>query len=121
MLFSFPQHAFAFLAIEWRKPMVVHNHLTVQLVDPTGVDLGGRRITKTPRPVDLRTKRLGLLDNSKVNSEVILHAIARILDEQFGFADTFYTKKHSAALPPHPEVMADLHRHADVVITGIGD
>ncbi len=101
--------------------MVVYNHPTVQLVDPTGVDPGEHPIALAPRPVDLRGKRLGLLDNSKVNSEVILHAIARILDEQFGFVDTFYTKKHSAALPPHPEVMADLHRHADVVITGIGD
>lgn len=101
--------------------MVVHNHPTVQLVDPTGADPGKHPIALAPRPVDLRGKRLGLLDNSKVNSEVILHAIARILDEQFGFADTFYTKKHSAALPPHPEVMADLHRHADVVITGVGD
>jgi len=101
--------------------MAVLTHPTIQLVDPTGADPGEHAFSLAPRPVDLRGKRLGLMDNSKANSEIILHAIARILDQQFGFADTFYTKKHSASLPPHPEVMTDLHRHADVVITGIGD
>ncbi len=101
--------------------MAVSTHSTVRLIDPTGVDPGARAFTLAPRPVDLRGKRLGLLDNSKANSEVILHAIGRLLDQEFAFADIFYTKKHSASLPPHPEVMADLHRHADLVITGIGD
>ena len=101
--------------------MAILTRTTVQLVDPTGTDPGEHPFSLATRPVDLRGKRLGLMDNSKANSEVILHAIARILDQQFGFADTFYTKKHSASLPPHPEVMIDLHRHADIVITGIGD
>ena len=93
----------------------------VQLVDPTGVDPGGRSLTLAPRPVDLRGKRLGLLDNSKVNSDVILRAIAQFLTEEFEFADVFYTKKHSASLPPRPKVLEDLHRHADIVIAGVGD
>ena len=74
-----------------------------------------------PRPTDLRGKRLGLLDNSKANAEVILRAIARILDEEYEFAEIFYIKKHSASLPPTPEVMAELHRNADLVIAGVGD
>ena len=101
--------------------MAVLAPTTVELVDPTGTDPGEYPLALSPRPVDLRGKRLGLLDNSKANSEVILHTIARLLDDQFGFADIFYTKKHSASLPPYPEVMADLHRHADIIITGIGD
>ncbi|MFQ5682982.1 MAG: hypothetical protein ACE5HC_06880 [Candidatus Binatia bacterium] len=101
--------------------MAVLSQATVQLVDPTGADPGKHSLSLAPRPADLRGKRLGLLDNSKANSEIILRAIARLLDERFGFADIFYTRKHSASLPPHPEVMADLHRHTDVVITGIGD
>ena len=94
---------------------------TVQLVDPTGADPGLRPLNLAPRPVDLRGKRLGLLDNSKANSDYILKAIARILNEEYEFADVFHVKKHSASLPPYPEVVADLHRHADVVIAGIGD
>jgi len=93
----------------------------IRLVDPTGVDPGIRPLDLAPRPTTLRGARLGLLDNSKKNSDVILHGIARILNEEFEFADIFYTKKHSGAMPPHPEVLTELHRNADVVITGIGD
>ena len=93
----------------------------IQLVDPTGADPGLINLDLTPRPTDLRGKRLGLLDNSKANSDVILYAIARILNEQYEFSDIFYAKKHSASLPPVPEIVADLHRHADIVIAGVGD
>ena len=93
----------------------------VRLADPTGVDPGIRPLDLASRPTTLKGARLGLLDNSKMNSDVILHGIARILNEEFEFADIFYTRKHSGAMPPRPEVLTELHRNADVVITGIGD
>lgn len=101
--------------------MTVQTHPTIQLVDPTGADPGADTFVLSPRPADLHGKRLGLLDNSKANSDVILRAIADLLDQEFHFSDIFYAKKHSASLPPVSEVMADLHRHADVIITGVGD
>ena len=94
---------------------------SIQLVDPTGADPGIIPLDLSPRPTDLRGKRLGLLDNSKANSDVILHAIARILNEQYEFADVFSAQKHSASLPPVPQIVADLHRNADIVIAGVGD
>ncbi len=93
----------------------------VQLIDPTGFDPGATPLIMAPRPVDLRGGRLGLLDNSKANSDAILWAIAHALDEEFEFADIFYVRKHNASLPPHPQVLADLHRNADFVIAGVGD
>ena len=101
--------------------MTEHTPAPLQLVDPTGADPGSHPLTLAPRPVDLRGKRLGLLDNSKANSDVILRAISRLLNEEFEFADVCYVKKHSASLPPRPEVVAELHRHADMVIAGVGD
>ena len=101
--------------------MTTANRPTVQLIDPTGFDPGETAMVMAPRPIDLRGKRLGLLDNSKANSDAILWAIARELDAEFEFADIFHVTKHSASLPPFPEVMADLHRNADFVIAGIGD
>lgn len=94
---------------------------TVQLIDPTGFDPGATPLIMASRPIDLRGGRLGLLDNSKANSDVILWAIARELDAEFEFSNIFYTQKHSASLPPYPEVLADLHRNADFVIAGVGD
>ena len=94
---------------------------TVQLIDPTGFDPGESPLVMASRPIDLRGGRLGLLDNSKNNSDRILWAIAHALNDEFEFADIFYARKHSASLPPYPEVLADLHRNADFVIAGVGD
>ena len=101
--------------------MTTGNSATVQLIDPTGFDPGESAMAMAARPVDLRGARLGLLDNSKANSDIILWTIARELDAEFEFSNIFYAKKHSASLPPYPEVLADLHRNADFVIAGVGD
>lgn len=101
--------------------MAIINTGTIELIDPTGFDLGESPLALAARPVDLRGGRLGLLDNSKANSDVILWAIARALDSEFEFADIYYARKHNASLPPYPEVLADLHRNADFVIAGVGD
>ncbi len=95
------------------------NH--IQLVDPTGTDPGPNPLTLADRPADIRGKRLALLDNSKANSNIILRAISEILNDEFEFAEIIYLKKHSASLPPKPEIMEELHRHADLIVTGIGD
>lgn len=94
---------------------------TIRLVDPTGDDPGLDRLALAPRPAELRGRRLGLLDNSKANSDIILRGIAELLHSEFEFSEVFYIKKHSSSLPPKPEVMAELHRNADLIITGIGD
>ena len=101
--------------------MATQNLPTVQLVDPTGFDPGETPLVMAARPDDLRGGRLGLLDNSKANADAILWAIANALNDEFEFADIFYARKHSSSLPPHPEVLADLHRNADFVIAGVGD
>lgn len=94
---------------------------TVRLVDPVAVGSEEPLLRLAPRPATLRGKRLGLLNNSKTNSEPILRAIARILDEEFGLAEVFHLTKHSASLPPKPEIVEELHRRADIVVTGVGD
>jgi hypothetical protein len=101
--------------------MTSQSSVGIQLVDPTGFDPGESSLVMAPRPLDLRGGRLGLLDNSKANSDAILWSIAKALDDEFEFSNIFYAKKHNASLPPHPEVLADLHRNSDFVIAGVGD
>ena len=43
---------------------------SMKLIDPTGADPGLDSWSLAPRPADLRGKRVGLLDNSKANSDV---------------------------------------------------
>jgi hypothetical protein len=94
---------------------------TVCLIDPTGGAMAARAFVLAPRFADLRGKSLGLLDNSKSGSESILRTIAALLDDEFKWAEIVYVRKHSASLPPTPEVMETLRHRADVVITGVGD
>lgn len=94
---------------------------TIRLVDPTGGTDAPHTVARAPRLLDLRGKRLGLLNNSKSGSEAILRGIAEILDREFVWAEVFHVTKHSASLPPKPEVLEELHRHADAVIAGVGD
>ena len=98
-----------------------HSTRKIQLVDPTGADPGPNPLTLADRPADIRGKRLALLDNSKANSDIILRTIGDLLNEEFEFAEISYFRKHSASLPPKPEIIEELHRHADLIITGIGD
>ena len=93
----------------------------VILVDPTGHRLDGTESHISPRLTDLRGVRLGLLDNTKANAEIVLRKIADILDDKYEFSGIYYTKKHSSNLPPKPEILADLHSNADIVIAGIGE
>ena len=39
----------------------------------------------------------------------------------FQLGGVVYLTKHSASLPPRPELLGEVRRHADVVITGVGD
>ena len=93
----------------------------VILVDPTGHPTNEVGLHISSRPSDLRGKRLGLLDNTKANAEIILRKISEILNAKYEFSEIYYTKKHSSNLPPKPEILSDLHREADIVIAGVGD
>jgi hypothetical protein len=94
---------------------------SITLIDPTGGAVDDQPFALAARPASLVGKRLGLLNNSKSGSEAILRGIADILNAECKWSDVFHITKHSASLPPKPEVLEALHRHADVVIAGVGD
>ncbi|HLF04878.1 MAG TPA: hypothetical protein VI855_06650, partial [Dehalococcoidia bacterium] len=70
---------------------------------------------------DLRGKRLGLLENSKANSDKVLHQLGEILKEKYDLAEVRYFSKHNASLPTKPEVIQNILNQVDVLVTGIGD
>ena len=53
--------------------------MTVQIYDPT-IEVKGRHIDFVPRPKSLAGLRVGLVDNSKFNSDQLLERIAKLLE-----------------------------------------
>ncbi len=93
----------------------------MRLVNPRGTDLSSGEFHLNARPNDLKGKRLGLLENSKDNSDKLLHELGEILNRKYGFQEVKYFSKHSASLPTKPEVIQDILNEVDVLITGVGD
>ena len=93
----------------------------LQLIDPTGEDMDQGEFRLTNRPDDLRGKTLGLLENSKANSDKVLKELGGILDQEFEFRDVLYFSKHDASLPTKPEVIRSILETCDILVIGVGD
>ncbi len=93
----------------------------MRLVSPVGTDLASGEFKLNARPQALAGKTLGLLENSKANSDKILRELGQILTEKHGLKDVVYLSKHSASLPTKPEVVQQMLDQVDVLITGVGD
>jgi hypothetical protein len=94
---------------------------SMRLVSPKGVDLDPGEFHLNARFGDLNGKRLGLMENSKDNSDKLLHQLGEILKEKYNFAEVRYYSKHHASLPAKQEVVQNILNGVDVLITGVGD
>ena len=93
----------------------------LRLVNPRGTELSTGEFELNPRPNSLAGKTLGLLQNSKANSDKVLHELGEILKQRHGIKDVVYLSKHHASLPTKPEVVQRAMDQVDVLITGVGD
>jgi hypothetical protein len=73
-----------------------------------------------PLPGTLAGKRLGFLDNTKANFELLLRRLEAVLRTEAGIADVVYERKANSSTPAPPEVLARL-RSVDLVVTGSAD
>jgi hypothetical protein len=94
--------------------------MAIQIYDPT-TEASGRRINYAPRPKSLRGLRIGLVDNTKHNSDALLLRIAALLEKEHGATSHLIRKKRSAGAAPSPEMIEEYKAHCDVVVAGIGD
>ncbi len=74
-----------------------------------------------PRPTSLQGKKLGLVENTKHNSDKLLLKIGKILQEEYGVQGLLLRRKHSSGVPAHEEIIRDILAECDVVIAGVGD
>ena len=93
----------------------------MRLVNPQGTHLAPGAFDLSSRPGALAGKTLGLLENSKANSDKVLHELGALLKEKHGLKDVVYLSKHHASLPAKPEVVRQAVDQVDVLITGVGD
>ncbi|PKB73197.1 MAG: hypothetical protein BZY75_03140 [SAR202 cluster bacterium Io17-Chloro-G7] len=93
----------------------------MRLINPQGTDLAQGDFELNDRPQSLAGKTLGLLENSKANSDKVLQELANILTEKHGLKEVIMLSKHSASLPTKPEVIQQALDKVDVLITGVGD
>jgi hypothetical protein len=92
----------------------------MKLIDPTSTPVA-RDVQVAPRPADLRGLRLGLVENTKFNSDTLLLKLADRLRERHGLTLTHMARKRSASHEVDDAAIATLKANSDVVISGIGD
>jgi hypothetical protein len=94
--------------------------MTMHIYDPT-TEASGRRIHFAPRPQSLKGLRVGLVDNTKHNSDQLLLRIASILEKEHGAKSHVIRRKRSAGAAPSAEMIEEYKANCDVVVAGIGD
>ena len=90
------------------------------VLDPTSAPVA-ERATRAPRPKSLEGKRVGFIDNSKRNSDKVLHYLDELLRERYGIASSLHVRKPTASRVAPPDIVEQIRRECDVVIPGVGD
>ena len=92
----------------------------IEVLDPT-VEVLTQPIKFVARPGSLAGKRVGLVENTKFNSDRLLQKIGDILVAEHGAADARLWRKHNASVPAHDEIVQEIKATCDVMVAGIGD
>ena len=92
----------------------------LEILDPT-VETPKTAVVFVPRPDSLLGRRIGLVENTKFNSDRLLLKIGEVLKAEYGAAETRLFRKHNSSVPAHQEIIDELKATCDVMVAGIGD
>ena len=92
----------------------------MKLFDPT-TPPAARALTLARRPGSLAGLRLGLVDNTKFNSDTLLGKLAERLQQRHGTRVTVTRRKRSPSHEIDERDIKTLRSQADLVVSGIGD
>lgn len=95
--------------------------MSTELFDPTGAAPAKEDITFAPRPTKLEGLRVGLVENTKFNSDVILQKLGERLEKQYGMSVVGMDVKQSPAHGVGESAIKEFKTKADFVIAGVGD
>lgn len=93
--------------------------MTTRIIDPSA---GGSRarIQLAPRPMDLRGKVVGFIDNTKEQADVIFKTIGDILVERYGAARVIVRRKEHYTKPASDALLDAMAQEVQVAISGLG-
>ncbi len=74
-----------------------------------------------PRLDTLAGTRLGIIDDSKRNADVLLEELVEVLRGRYEISDVRWHRKPRASRPADPSAIRDLLENCDSVIVAIGD
>ena len=92
----------------------------MKLFDPTSTPRE-RTVTLAPRPSDLAGLRVGLVENTKFNSDVILRKLGEELVRRHGMTVSRMIRKRSPSHGVTDEAADELRKISDFVVSGVGD
>ncbi len=93
---------------------------TIKVFDPTNRN-AEQEFRLAPRPGSLRGMRIGLVENTKYNSSVLLTRIAVMLEKEYGAKSHILRSKRTAGTPVDEKTVEEFKTAVDVAIAGIGD
>ena len=94
--------------------------MSLPLFDPTAAPIG-REVTIAPRPARLDGLRIGLVENTKFNSDKLLLRLADRLGRRHGMTVAGMARKRSPSHEVDEAAIAALRAQSDFVVSGIGD
>ena len=94
--------------------------MDMKLFDPTAAP-APKPVGLAPRPERLTGLRLGLVENTKFNSDTLLLKLAERLGRDHGMTLAHMARKRSPSHEVDEAAIAELRGRADVVVSGIGD
>jgi predicted GTPase len=93
--------------------------MPIRIIDPSAGN-SGAKIQLAPRPMDLRGKVVGFIDNTKEQADVIAEAMAEGLREKYGVAKVIIRRKPYFSKPAPVELLEQLAQEVDVAIAAVG-
>ena len=93
--------------------------MSKRIIDPSAGG-SGAKLPLAPRPMDLRGKVVGIIDNTKEQADVIAEAVAEGLREKYGVAKVIVRRKPYYSKPAPAELIDEIAKEADVAIAAVG-
>lgn len=93
--------------------------MSLRIIDPSA-DGSRAEIPLAPRPMDLRGKVVGFIDNTKEQADVIAAALAEGLRQKYGVAKVIIRRKEYFSKPASQALINELANEVDVAAAAVG-